>query len=137
MAKKYESEIDPDEFIRSFREEPSGLSSLKRSLTEPKGGNLQPATDSVKVLSESPPTTTPSPVSDNSIKDYKERFVYDSTYFRPRQRFLMVEIDPDFIRKIKRIISYECDSPCSIKSYVNNVMADHFERYKAIIDKLL
>ena len=63
MAKKYESEIDPDEFIRSFREEPSGLSSLKRSLTEPKGGNLQPATDSVKVLSESPPTPTPSPVS--------------------------------------------------------------------------
>lgn len=28
MAKKYESDIDPDEFIRSFREEPSGLSRL-------------------------------------------------------------------------------------------------------------
>ena len=49
----------------------------------------------------------------------------------------MVEIDPDFIRKIKRIISYECDSSCSIKSYVNNVLADHFERYKAIIEKRL
>ncbi|MDE5673470.1 MAG: DUF3408 domain-containing protein [Duncaniella sp.] len=49
----------------------------------------------------------------------------------------MVEIDTDFIRKIKRIISYECNSPCSIKSYVNNVMADHFERYKAIIKKWL
>lgn len=30
MAKKYESEIDPDEFIRSFREEPSALSTFKR-----------------------------------------------------------------------------------------------------------
>ena len=135
MAKKYESEIDPDEFIRSFREEPSGLSSLKRSTTEPKGGNSQSATDSAKAQSESRPT--PSAVSNDSIKDYKERVVYDSTYLRPRQRFLMVEIDPDFIRKIKRIISYECDSPCSIKSYVNNVMADHFERHKAIIEKLL
>ena len=30
MAKKYESEIDPDEFIRSFREESSSLSTLKK-----------------------------------------------------------------------------------------------------------
>ena len=30
MAKVYESDIDPDEFIRSFREESSNLSSLKK-----------------------------------------------------------------------------------------------------------
>lgn len=30
MAKKYESQIDSDEFIRSFREDSSSLSSLKR-----------------------------------------------------------------------------------------------------------
>ena len=130
MAKKYESDIDPDEFIRSFREESSGLSSLKRSTAE-----TQSVTDSVKKQEESPPASTA--VSDVTINDYRSRFISDSTYFRPRRRFLMVEIDPDFIQKIKRIISYENDSPCSIKSYVNNVLADHFERYKAIIEKRL
>lgn len=135
MAKKYESEIDPDEFIRSFREESSGLSSLKRSTTETKNSKTQAVTDSVKTQEESPPGSTT--VSDATINDYRSRFISDSTYLRPRRRFLMVEIDPDFIQKIKRIISYESDSPCSIKSYVNNVLADHFERYKAIIEKRL
>lgn len=30
MSKVYEPQIDPEEFIRTFRDEPSGLSSLKR-----------------------------------------------------------------------------------------------------------
>ena len=135
MTKKYESEIEPEEFIRSFREESSGLSSLKRSTAETKNSDAQSVTDSVKTQEESPPGFTA--VSDATINDYRSRFISDCTYLRPRRRFLMVEIDPDFIQKIKRIISYESDSPCSIKSYVNNVLADHFERYKAIIDKRL
>lgn len=135
MAKKYESEIDPDEFIRSFREESSGLSSLKRSTAETKNSDAQSVTDSVKKQEESPPGSTT--FSDAAINDYRSRFISDSTYLRSRRRFLMVEIDPDFVQKIKRIISYESDSPCSIKSYVNNVLSDHFERYKAVIDKRL
>lgn len=132
MAKVYESEIDPDEFIRSFREEPSALSSLKN---KPPDGNTEskPPTGNVKVKR----SKEVSPVSDEALEDYRERFVLDKAYLRPRLRFMMVEINPDFIRKIKRIISYECDSPCSIKSYVNNVLADHFERYKEIIEKRL
>lgn len=135
MAKKYESEIDPDEFIRSFREESSGLSSYKRSTTETKNSDAQSPTESVKVQAES--TLASTDVSDATINDYRRRFISDSTYLRSRRRFLMVEIDPDFVQKIKRIISFESDSPCSIKSYVNNVLADHFERYKAIIEKRL
>lgn len=134
MTKVYESDIDPDEFIRSFRDEPSSLSTLK-SRPADKGAGSQSVADHAKEQAKSPPVTAA--VSDDAIEDYKERFVSDKTYLRPRRRFLMVEIDPDFIQKIKRIISYECDSPCSIKSYVNNVLADHFERYKAIIDKRL
>lgn len=132
MAKVYESEIDPDEFIRSFREEPSALSSLKN---KPPDGNTEskPPVNNAKVKR----TKEVSPVSDDVLEDYRERFVLDKAYLRPRLRFMMVEINPDFIRKIKRIISYECDSPCSIKSYVNNVLADHFERYKEIIEKRL
>lgn len=82
MAKKYESDIDPDEFIRSFREEPSGLSSFKRSTTETKNSDAQSVTDSVKTQEESTPASTA--VSDAAINDYRSRFISDNTYLRPR-----------------------------------------------------
>lgn len=134
MAKKYESEIDPDEFIRSFREEPSALSTFKRESADKKFDS-ESTTDFGKELPDSTPVS--SDVSNDAIEDYRERFVLDKVYLRPRERFMMVEVSPDFIRKIKRIISYEGDSLCTIKSYVNNVLADHFERYKSIIEKRL
>lgn len=134
MAKKYESEIDPDEFIRSFREEPSALSTFKRESADKKSDS-ESTTDFEKEQSDSIPVS--STVSNDAIEDYRERFVLDKAYLRPRERFMMVEVSPDFIRKIKRIISYEGDSSCTIKSYVNNVLADHFERYKSIIEKRL
>lgn len=134
MAKKYESEIDPDEFIRSFREEPSALSTFKRESADKKS-NSKSTTDFGKEQSDAISAT--SALSNNAIEDYREKFVLDKAYLRPRERFMMVEVSPDFIRKIKRIISYEGDSPCTIKSYINNVLADHFERYKSIIEKRL
>ena len=30
MAKVYDSDVDPDEFIRDFRQEPSGIGGLKK-----------------------------------------------------------------------------------------------------------
>lgn len=134
MAKKYESEIDPDEFIRSFREEPSALSTFKRESADKKSDSKS-TTDFGKEQPNSIPVT--SAESNDAIENYREKFVLDKTYLRPRERFMMVEISPDFIRKIKRVISFEGDSPCTIKSYVNNVLADHFEHYKAIIEKRL
>lgn len=134
MAKKYESEIDPDEFIRSFREEPSALSTFKRESADKKSDSKS-TTDFGKEQSDAISAT--SALSNNAIEDYREKFVLDKAYLRPRERFMMVEVSPDFIRKIKRIISYEGYSPCTIKSYINNVLADHFERYKSIIEKRL
>ena len=134
MAKKYESEIDPDEFIRSFREEPSALSTFKRESADKKSDSKS-TTDFGKEQSDAI-SATPA-LSNNAIEDYREKFVLDKAYLRPRERFMMVEVSPDFIRKIKRIISYEGDSPCTIKSYINNVLADHFERYKSTIEKRL
>lgn len=134
MAKKYESEIDPDEFIRSFREEPSALSTFKRESADKKSDSKS-TTDFGKEQSDAISAT--SALSNNAIEDYREKFVLEKAYLRPRERFMMVEVSSDFIRKIKRIISYEGDSPCTIKSYINNVLADHFERYKSIIEKRL
>lgn len=59
MAKKYESEIDPDEFIRSFREESSSLSTLKKKpKAEGQTQESEPETAKVpssKSVSESQP----------------------------------------------------------------------------------
>ena len=134
MTKVYEPDIDPDEFIRTFRDEPSALSTLKNRHSDENTASKS-QTDNLNVKADQ--TNVAPVVSENDIEDYRKKFLLDKTYLRPRLRFLMVEINPDFIQKIKRIISYECDSPCSIKSFVNNVLADHFERYKDIIEKRL
>ncbi len=55
MGKVYESQVDPDEFIRSFREEPSQLSALKRkegttvTTAEPATEALQTMTTDVRL----------------------------------------------------------------------------------------
>ena len=42
MGKVYESDIDPDEFIRSFREESSSLSTLKKPAEQPEENPVLP-----------------------------------------------------------------------------------------------
>lgn len=128
MAKVYESDIDPDEFIRSFREEPSALSSLKNKPTSGEVAETSPETGHAATADNQ---------SDDSENYYLEKFVSNMAYMRPRSRFLMVEVDPDFIQKIKRIISYGCEPTCSVKCYVNNVLAEHFKKYEKIIQKRL
>lgn len=129
MAKVYESDIDPDEFIRSFREEPSSLSTLKR----------KPGKDNAP--EETPQATDP--VSDTEATDcekeeyFTTQFVTNMDYMRPQQKFQMVEIHPEFMRIIKRILSYGSGSVCSMKAYVNNVLAEHFKTYEEIIKKRL
>lgn len=137
MAKKYESEIDPDEFIRSFREEPSSLSSLNRKpkecpLPDTAGSSEEKAESAMSVKSGSE-----QPSSDEERERlFRERFITRTTYLRPQVKFLMVEIDPVIIGKIKRLIAFENGS-CSLKSYINNVLAAHFEEYADVINPKL
>lgn len=137
MAKKYESEIDPDEFIRSFREEPSSLSSLNR---KPKEGPLPDTAGSSEQKAESAMSVksgSEQPSSDEERERlFRERFITRTTYLRPQVKFLMVEIDPVIIGKIKRLIAFENGS-CSLKSYINNVLAAHFEEYADVINPKL
>ncbi len=137
MAKKYESEIDPDEFIRSFREEPSSLSSLNR---KPKEGPLPDTAGSTEKKAESALSVKSSSEQSSSDEErerlFRERFITRTTYLRPQVKFLMVEIDPVIIGKIKRLIAFENGS-CSLKSYINNVLAAHFEEYADVINPKL
>lgn len=137
MAKKYESEIDPDEFIRSFREEPSSLSSLNR---KPKEGPLPDTAGSSEQKAETALSVKSGPEQSSSDEErerlFRERFITRTTYLRPQVKFLMVEIDPVIIGKIKRLIAFENGS-CSLKSYINNVLAAHFEEYADVINPKL
>ena len=137
MAKKYESEIDPDEFIRSFREEYSSLSSLNR---KPKESPLPDTAGSTEKKAESALSVKSSSEQSSSDEErerlFRERFITRTTYLRPQVKFLMVEIDPVIIGKIKRLIAFENGS-CSLKSYINNVLAAHFEEYADVINPKL
>ncbi|MDO5395572.1 MAG: DUF3408 domain-containing protein [Bacteroidales bacterium] len=143
MAKVYEPQIDPEEFIRTFRDDPSGLSSIKRKSTEkksedtPSEDKAQPTVNKAEPPKTAPADMTTSVAPTDTESEYRQKCIANLAYLRPKLRFLMVEINPDFIQIIKRIISYEINSPCSIKSYINNVLAEHFERYEAIIKKRL
>lgn len=134
MGKVYESDVDADEFIRSFREESSGLSSLKKK------DKTDTEEETLQSEQPSPSTTQSTPkvrVKKEDEERFSEKFVRNMEHMRPITKYLMVEINPDFIRKIRRILSYENGPVCSVKAYVNNVLAEHFKEYEEIVKKRL
>lgn len=96
MAKVYEPDIDPDEFIRTFRDEPSALSTLKNRHSDENTAS-KPPTDNLNVKANQPKAAPA--ISDKDMEDYRKRFLLDKTYLRPRLRFLMVEINLISFRK--------------------------------------
>lgn len=136
MAKKYESEIDPDEFIRSFREESSSLSTLKQKPIE-----VTPSQSSESdrpVVSKPSPDITDKTVENDREREYMERFVWNMTYMAPQDKYITTEIDPEIEWKIRRILfCRKKGRVCSLKAFINNVLAAHFEEYADIINPKL
>lgn len=139
MAKKYESEIDPDEFIRSFREESSSLSTLKKKPKEAHTQEPEPETTKVpssRSVSESQPNERVGNDADRERK-YLERFVWNMTYMSPQDKYVTTEIDPEIEWKIRRILfCRKKGRVCSLKAFINNVLAAHLEEYADVINQL-
>ena len=138
MAKVYESDIDPDEFIRSFREEPSGLSSLKK---KPANDNAVAPTAANAATTETPVNAAvPQAKSGNTDLDteFLEKFVSDKSYMRvpAPYRSLMVDIDREHVQKIRSIFFNGKCSMGTVKGYVSLVLEEHFKKYQEIIKKL-
>ena len=138
MAKVYESDIDPDEFIRSFREESSNLSSLKKKPSADTGDAAKaPATP---VPAPQPHDTVPDTKSADTDLDaeFMERFVTDKVYMRVPSpyRSLMVDIDREHVRIIKGILYNGKCSLGTVKGYVALVLEEHFKKYESMIKKL-
>mgnify|MGYP001121292839 CR=1 FL=1 len=129
MAKKYESEIDPDEFIRSFREESSSLSTLKKkpkAEAQTQESEPKPAKDKAK-----------GDTSADREREYLERFVWNMTYMSPQDKYVTTEIDPEIEWKIRRILfCRKKGRVCSLKAFINNVLAAHLEEYADVINQL-
>lgn len=123
MSKVYESDINPDEFIRSFREEPSRMPAAKKKKERLPDRPFKEDSDKN--------------VTETEEDDFVSRFVRNMEHMRPIDKYLMVEIHPEFIRKVKRILSYESGQVCSLKAYINNVLGEHFKEYAQIINKRL
>ncbi len=139
MAKVYESEIDPDEFIRSFREESSSLSTLKKKPKEAQTQEPEPETTKVpstKSVSESQSNERVGKDADRERK-YLERFVWNMTYMSPQDKYVTTEIDPEIEWKIRRILfCRKKGRVCSLKAFINNVLAAHLEEYADVINQL-
>lgn len=139
MAKKYESEIDPDEFIRSFREESSSLSTLKKKPKEAQTQEPDPETTkalSTKSVSESQSNVSVGNDAERERK-YLERFVWNMTYMSPQDKYVTTEIDPEIEWQIRRILfCRKKGRVCSLKAFINNVLAAHLEEYADVINQL-
>ena len=96
MGKVYESDIDPDEFIRDFRESPSQTQPSKK----PK---FTSSDKDSPVKQKSKPDNTPQS-HPQTEEEYLDCFVRNMAHMRSRKKYQVVEVDPIFIQKVKRII---------------------------------
>ena len=77
------------------------------------------------------------PSSPNRTNEYLERFVYNNTYAAPQVKYVTTEIDPEIIWKIRSILfGRKKGRVCSLKAFINNVLAAHLEEYADVINQL-
>ncbi len=77
------------------------------------------------------------PTPSNRTHEYMERFVYNNTYAAPPVKYVTTEIDPEIEWKIRRILfCRKKGRVCSLKAFINNVLAAHLEEYADVINQL-
>ena len=73
----------------------------------------------------------------NRTHEYMERFVYNNTYAAPQVKYVTTEIDPEIVWKIRSILfGLKKGRVCSLKAFINNVLAAHLEEYADVINQL-
>lgn len=68
-------------------------------------------------------------------QEYMRQFINNPAHVNARERYLMTEIAPCYIRQIRRILfSLDCGRAYSVKAYINNVLEAHFMEYAGLIN---
>lgn len=80
--------------------------------------------------------TSPKEVVSSTVEQrYMRQFINNPAHVNTRERYLMTEIAPGYIRQIRQILfSLDCGRACSVKAYVNNVLDAHFKEYAGLIN---
>lgn len=129
MAKKYDCDIDTSGFIENFRATDDPTASL---------GRESPITPSA-INEVKTPEPKPSATAANNISsdEYRQIFVDDLKYRYHDTRYPAIEIYPDFISRIDEIKAACRKRRCTMSSFINNVLEQHFKDYESQINELL
>lgn len=133
MAKRYDNDFDAESFVENFRAQ-DGTSASPSKTTERSSTQPQSTVDSAKAERKSTRETRQK--QGYTVEGYIARFLDDLSYKKPKARFPQVGIHPEFVKAIQRMKDLNGVWGSSISTYINNVLAAHFDEYRAVIDDL-
>lgn len=133
MAKRYDNDFDAESFVENFRAQ-DGTSASPSKTTERSSAPTQSSADSAKAERKSAKDARQK--QGYTVEGYIARFLDDLSYKKPKARFPQVGIHPEFVKAIQRMKDLNGVWGSSISTYINNVLAAHFDEYRAVIDDL-
>lgn len=136
MAKRYDNDFDAEGFVENFRakEYPPTPSETGKS-EDSDITKSQTVSEDKKLRNRNAKPSKDSPTE--TVIGFKEKYIDSLKYKSPNKRFPQVGIHPDFVKVIKRLEDANGTWGCSVSTYINNVLADHFKANEVIINDLL
>lgn len=133
MAKRYDNDFDAESFVENFRAQDGTPASPSKTIEEsstPTQSSANPAKAERKSAKDAQQK------HGYTVEEYIARFLDDLSYKKPKARFPQVGIHPEFVKAIQRMKDLNGVWGSSISTYINNVLAAHFDEYRAVIDDL-
>lgn len=129
MAKRYDNDFDAEAFVENFRAQDDSATPSAAPMRENKS---QPSKSAKKDVSPKDSNAKP---SDTAV-GFIEKFLNNLKYKRPKNRYPQVGIHPKFCEQIEKMQKRNGRWGCSISTYVNTVLEDHFRENQPMIDDL-
>lgn len=133
MAKRYDNDFDAESFVENFRAQDGTPASPSKTI---EGSSTSPQSTVDSAKAERKPTRETRQKQGYTVEGYIARFLDDLSYKKPKARFPQVGIHPEFVKTIQRMKDLNGVWGSSISTYINNVLAAHFDEYRAVIDDL-
>ena len=136
MAKRYDNDFDAEGFVENFRAKEYPPAPSESGRPENSDTTKAPSvSDERKPRNRRAETSKASPAE--TVIEFKEKYIDSLKYKSPNKRFPQVGVHPDFVKLIKRLEDANGTWGCSVSTYINNVLADHFKANETIINDLL
>lgn len=130
MAKRYDNDFDAEAFVENFRAQDDSVTSP--SATTVKESKKQSPNPPQKDLSPKDSSGKPP----DTVVGFIEKFLNNLKYKRPKNRYPQVGIHPKFCEQIEKMQKRNGRWGCSISTYVNTVLEEHFRDNQPMIDDL-